>query len=311
MRATWEDYKSGIKSSPPENRPEEKKVASIRDVIDRKREGEEKQKPETPPQIARNMEAIATLAGGIAHQFNNALVGITGNIELIKLDFPDHEIIEKYTESMEASVRRMTNLTSQLLAYARGGKYQPKIISLSDLVERSLSLIKHRIDPAIRVETDLQRENSLVEADPTQMQTVLSAVVANAAEAIEGSGHISIITREDVVEEELAKYYLSLKPGPYVSLIIEDDGKGMDEKTRSRVFEPFFSTKFQGRGLGMAAVYGIVKNHEGWISVHSESGKGTVISIYLPAAEVQGEVAELSKREPLWIMEDEGAVMGG
>ena len=118
--------------------------------------------------------AIATLAGGIAHQFNNALVGITGNIELLEMDLSDNECVDKYIEPMKASISRMSHLTNQLLAYARGGKYQPRILSLSDLVEDSLPLIKEKIDPAIRVETDLSRNISKVDADLKQMQMVIS-----------------------------------------------------------------------------------------------------------------------------------------
>jgi signal transduction histidine kinase len=113
---------------------------------------------------------------------------------------------------------------------------------------------------------------------------VLSAVIANAGEAIEGKGRIRIDTSNEVIGTEVAESHPDLKPGFYVRLRVEDDGKGMDQQTKARMFDPFFTTKFHGRGLGMAAVYGIVKNHNGWIGVDSELGKGTVVRIYLPAA---------------------------
>jgi signal transduction histidine kinase len=266
------------------------KVASIRDINDWKRGQEEGIRLEANPKVGQDPEAMATLAGGIAHQFNNALVGITGNIELLKIDLPDNETVRRYIELMELSVRRMTHLTSQLLAYAEGGKYHPKDLCLADFVKESLSIIRGGIDPRIRVETDLQDEDCLVRADPTQLLMVLSALVANAAEAIEGTGEIRVLTRGEETDEELVKRHPGLGLGPHVCMMIQDNGKGMDEKTRRRVFEPFFTTKFQGRGLGMAAVYGIVRNHEGSISVESEPGKGTLIRVYLPAAEMPSEM---------------------
>jgi len=125
------------------------------------------------------------------------------------------------------------------------------------------------------------------------MQMVLSSILKNSAEAIEGKGRIRIITKNEEIGKGFAKSHPGLKPGPYVSLTIEDDGKGMDEETWSRIFDPFFTTKFQGRGLGMAAVYGIVKNHDGWITVDSQLDKGTGVRIYLPA--VKAEVEEEPK----------------
>jgi signal transduction histidine kinase len=244
---------------------------------DWRRTEEKKRNPDSRPQTDRNMEALGTLAGGIAHQFNNALVGILGNIELLKFDFPDDEVLDKYIESMKTSVRRMTHLTGQLLAYARGGKYEPKIFSLRDFTLKALPSLLHDMLPEIRVVTDLQGDLTLVKADQNQLRIVLSVLLDNAVEAIEGPGHIRILMRN----EELAEPGQNLPPGLYICLIIEDDGKGMDKKTKERFFEPFFTTKFHGRGLGMAAAYGIVKNHDGWISVNSEPGLGTAVHIYL------------------------------
>jgi PAS domain S-box-containing protein len=218
----------------------------------------ERKRLEAQLQQAQKMKAIATLAGGIAHEFNNALVGISGNIELLQMDLPNGENIDKYVERTKESTRRMVGLTNQLLAYARGGKYQPKIMSLNDLVQDTIPLIRHDIDSAIRVETDLPGDISYVEADPTQIQMVLSAVLNNAAEAIEREGRIRIITRDEKIDKEFVETLPYFKLGHYVCLTIEDEGKGMDEETRSRLFEPFFTTKFQGRGLGMAAVYGVL-----------------------------------------------------
>ena len=234
-------------------------------------------------QQERRMEAIANLAGGIAHQFNNALTGITGSIDLLKLNLPAHEKTEKHFGIMKDSVRKMVLLTNQLLAYAQGGRYIPTTVSLSEFVEDRIPLIKREISSAVRLETDLRRDTAHVNIDLTQMQMLLSAVILNAAEAINEAGCIRILTRNEKIDSDLLRDRLGLEPGPYVCLAVEDDGVGMDEETKRRLFEPFYSTKFQGRGLSMAAVYGIVKHHLGSISVDSNPGRGTVVRIYLPA----------------------------
>jgi two-component system cell cycle sensor histidine kinase/response regulator CckA len=256
--------------------------AAVTDITERQRAEEEGKKLEFQLRQAQKMESIATLAGGIAHQFNNVLTVITVNLDLLEMDSGDKTIID-YVNPMKDAASRMAQLTGQLLAYARGGRYQAKTISLSDLVRNTLPLLQHTLKSSVFVETDLPHDVSSVRVDLTQMQMVLSAILSNSSEAIEKEGHVRISCRNEVVTEERAKDSPGLKPGPCVSLTIEDNGKGMDEATRSRVFEPFFTTKFQGRGLGMAAAYGIIKNHDGWISVESELGKGTTVRIYLPA----------------------------
>ena len=286
-----------------------------RNITERKRAEEEKKKLEAQLQQASKMEAIATLAGGIAHQFNNALSTITGNLGLLEMDLSDIEDMAKYVGPMKDSAHRMAQLTSQLLAYARGGKYQAKTISLSDFVRDTLPLIEHTLKPSIYIETDLPHDILSVNADLTQMQMVISAILSNAPEAIEGRGRIRITCRNEMITDKIAKDFPGLKPGPYVSLTIADDGKGMDEETRSRIFEPFFTTKFQGRGLGMAASYGIVRHHDGWISIDSELGKGTTVRIYLPAFEAQVKEAVKPKTDlpkgagTVLIIEDEEMVM--
>jgi two-component system cell cycle sensor histidine kinase/response regulator CckA len=238
-------------------------------------------------QHAQKMEAIATLAGGIAHEFNNALFAISGNIELLQMHLPQERDLDKYVEPIKPSIRKMSSLTGQLLAYAQEGKYRPQKLSLNAFVKETLPLIRHAVDASIRVCTDLSHQDLDIEADPTQMQMVLSALVANAEEAIERSGRIRITTKEMWVDEPFKREHPALKQGPHAWLTIEDNGKGMDEVTLRRIFEPFFTTKFQGRGLGMAAVYGIIKNHDGWISVESEPTLGTAVHIYLPVRKAE------------------------
>ncbi|MCD4741782.1 MAG: PAS domain S-box protein [Desulfobacteraceae bacterium] len=241
---------------------------------------------------AQKMEAITALAGGLAHEFNNALASLVGSLELLQMDIGDNKNILKYIKTMNTSTRRMTNLTSQLLAYARGGKYYSGTISLNDLVKNTLQLIRGTINTSIRFETNFSKDNFCIEADITQMQMVLSTIVINAAEAIEKEGRIIISVNEKDIDANFAKQDHDFKSGSYVCLTIKDNGKGMEKETRDRIFEPFFSTKLQGRGLGMAAVFGIIKNHNGWISIDSELGEGTSVYIYLPAIEAKVEDIE-------------------
>ncbi len=241
-------------------------------------------------QQAQKMETIATLAGGIAHEFNNALMVIVGNIELLKMELPEDEGRDKYFEAMKDSGHRMSRLTDQLLAYAQGGSYQPRYLKLDEFVIETLPILEHDLSSEVRVERHFSKDISHIKADHTQMQMVLSAILANSNEAIEDEGLIRITAENKDIDEDFTKQHPGLKPGPYVCLTIEDDGKGMDEETRNRIFEPFFTTKFQGRGMGMAAVYGIAKNHDGWVSVDSELGRGTVVKVYLPVVEAVEEV---------------------
>ncbi len=250
----------------------------------------EKQRLEAQLQQTQKMEAIATLAGGIAHEFNNALMGIMGNLELLKMDLPEDERRNKSFEAMKDSGHRMSRLTNQLLAYAQGGKYQGRDLKLDDFVIEALPILQHDLNPEVRVETRFQKDISYIRADHALMQMVLSAIVANSNEAIEDEGVIRIAAENKDIDEDFTKQHPGLNPGPYVCLTIKDDGKGMDEETKDGIFEPFFTTKFRGRGMGMAAVYGIIKSHDGAITVDSEPGKGTVVRIYLPAIEAKEEV---------------------
>jgi signal transduction histidine kinase len=254
-----------------------------KEIAERKRAEAEKIKLTVQLQQIQKLEAIATLAGGIAHQFNNAISVIVGNIELLCFEKPEIEKNNTILDPIRHSANRMTQLTDQLLAYARGGKFQVEEISIGDFISSTLPLIQYNIKSTVGVKTDIPHDILRIKADLTQMQMVMSAIISNASEAIDCTGCIRITVRNIEITAENSKDFGGLKPGPYICLKIEDDGEGMDEETRKRVFEPFFSTKFTGRGLGMAAAYGIIKNHDGWISISSELGKGTTVFFYLPA----------------------------
>jgi len=278
-------------------------LVSITDITDVKR-------MEAQLYQARKMEAIATLAGGVAHEFNNALMGIMGTIELLQMDSSKDERRDRHFAAMKGSGYRMSRLTDRLLAYAQGGKYQPKDLKLDDFVMETLPILHHDLGPEVRVETHFSKV-SYIKADHTQMQMLLLAVLTNSNEAMEEGGSIKITAQNKDVDEDFAKENPGLKPGRYVCLAVEDNGMGMDEETRAGIFEPFFTTKFQGRGMGMAAAYGIVKNHDGWIYVDSEPGKGATIRIYLPAisAESRERGAEGVEQPEIELNTGEGTIL--
>ena len=282
-------------------------VAVIKDITFRKQ-------MENKLRDARRAQAIATMAGGIAHNFNNALSVITGNIELLKMSIPEAEIIKKYTDEMDKSAYRMANLTSQLLSYAEGGKYEVKIISANEIVENTLSLIQHTMDPGIHVEKNIADNVSRVQADFTQIQMIISAIVANAQEALEGKGFIKISVKNEKIDG-VPMSRLNEVPGNYVCFSVEDSGKGMDRETKNKMFDPFFTTKNQGRGLGMAAVHGIVKNHDGSISVNSKPDVGTKVDVLLPAVDtditdgVTKSMKTVNGTRTVLVIEDEEMVL--
>jgi PAS domain S-box-containing protein len=253
------------------------------DITEQKKAEKDRERLQDRLRKSERMESIATLAGGIAHQFNNALTAVAGNIELLELDAPDNKTIAPYIGDIKTSTNRMTQLTVQLLTYARGGKYRAKKIALRDFVRDTLPSIGHATAPAIHIDTYFADDIFDIEADPTQMQMVLSVLLMNSVESMEGKGRIRIDCENETVSEQIAEGFPGLRPGRYACMLITDHGRGMDKETKDRIFDPFFTTKFQGRGLGMAGVYGFIKSHNGYITVDSELGKGTRVKMYLPA----------------------------
>lgn len=231
---------------------------------------------------AQNSEAIAALAGGVAHQFNNALTGLGGNIDLISMMVESDSKILSYLERTRPIIERMANLTSQLLAYARGGTYMTQVISLKGLFDQVLPAIKLALKKTVELTVELSDESISVDIDLIQMRTAVLAIINNADEAIVDQGYIRICSRLFQWNQLPEKVKGELNPGDYVSIRFEDNGTGMDGDTSRRLFEPFFSTKFEGRGLSMATVAGIIKSHNGWITVASQIGQGTTVHIYLP-----------------------------
>ncbi len=234
---------------------------------------------------SQRMEAVATLSGGIAHEFNNNLAALMGFIELLELDAPLDEKTTGYMKNIKSSCFRMSELAQQLLAYSRGGKYFTREIALADFVSAHLPALKAELAGGVRLETRFAEDRSKVNVDVAQFEMTLVQLFKNAEESFnKEGGRITVATGVKTLPgaDAEAPYFA---PGRYAFIAVADNGAGMDEKTRNRIFEPFFTTKFTGRGLGMAAVYGIVKNHGGYVTVNSKPAEGTTVCIYLPALE--------------------------
>ena len=258
-------------------------LAIIRDMTDRKRIEEEKKELEIQLYQAQKAEAIGTLAGGIAHDFNNLLMGIQGNTSLMLYDM-DYE--QPYCESLkniEKLIKRGAKLSSQLLGYAKKGKYEVRSVNLNQLVEEVCETFG-RAKKEITIYKDLAKDLFAIEADQGQIEQILLNLFVNAADAMPGSGDLTLKTMNATHVDMKGRPYKP-KPGNYVHFTVTDTGQGMDRVTQERIFDPFFTTKEIGRGtgLGLASVYGIVKGHGGYIDVESRKGNGTTFNIYLPA----------------------------
>ncbi|MFO7972425.1 MAG: PAS domain S-box protein [Desulfobacterales bacterium] len=248
------------------------------------RDVSEKKKFEAKLQYMQRMEAIGTLAGGIAHDFNNLMMGMQGNISLILYDadlsHPYHERLRK----IEKLIQSGTELTRQLLGYARKGKYKVKPINLNQIITYNSETFG-RTRKNITIHREFAEDLLAIEADESQIGQVLINLYINAADAMPEGGQL-ILKTMNITHKKMKNKRYDPKPGRYVLLQVTDTGTGMDEKTMERIFEPFFTTKEMGggSGLGLASVYGIIKGHGGYIDVDSKKGRGTTFSIYLPAS---------------------------
>ncbi|MEW6291299.1 MAG: ATP-binding protein [Thermodesulfobacteriota bacterium] len=254
-----------------------------KEIEERKRAEEERARLEAQLRHAQKMEAIGTLAGGVAHDFNNLLMAILGNVMLMLLETDPRHSNYKKLKSAEECVKSAASLTRQLLGFARSGKFDVKPTDFNELVKNTTEMFA-RTKKEITVHTQYQENIWAVEADQSQFEQVILNLLINAWQAMPGGGDIFIRTENFTAN---GKEPFPLQPGKYVNISVTDTGVGMDEATQQRIFEPFFTTKEMGRGtgLGLASVYGTIKNHGGYISVSSAPGRGATFSIYLPASE--------------------------
>jgi CheY-like chemotaxis protein len=227
------------------------------------------------------------LAGGIAHDFNNLLTPLLGYASLARLDLPADSPVQQTLGKIEKSTERAAALCQQMLAYAGRNPLAFSDLDLSRLIDDTSQLLRVSTGKKRTLEIDLNRSLPRITADPIQMRQVIMNLVLNAADAIgENAGCITVRTREETLDKTaipLRFHGREPSPGHYVVLEVEDTGSGMTPEVYARIFEPFFSTKFAGHGLGLAAVLGIIKSHNGAIQVKSEQGKGTLFRLFFPA----------------------------
>jgi PAS domain S-box-containing protein len=277
---------------------------SIQGVILVFRDITERKKMEDKIRQSEKMEAVGQLAGGIAHDFNNQLMGIMGYAEILYNHLDDVEL-KKDAENIIRASRRASDLTGNLLAFSRKGKYLSVPVNVHKIIEEVVSMLEHSIDKRIEVRKMFKANAAMINGDPTQLQNALLNLSLNARDALPNGGEIvfttEIVRMEDVFDRE--DWGKAVK-GRYLKLCVIDDGIGMDDDTKKHLFEPFYTTKGPGKGTGMglASVYGMVKNHKGAINVSSVYGEGTIFSLYFPLIEEgmeseRNEAAEVSIRK--------------
>lgn len=247
---------------------------------------------------AQKMESVGRLAGGVAHDYNNMLGVIIGHTELAMLNTEESGKIQRHLHGVLHAAQRSSELTQQLLAFARRQTIAPKVLDLNVLVATTLKMVRVLLGEKIEVVWFPGTESCLVKIDPVQFNQLLMNLCINARDAIAGDGRINIETQRVLVDKTYSASNTFFLPGDYVVLIVSDNGSGMDKKTQARIFEPFFTTKGTGKGtgLGLSTVYGIVKQNNGFINVYSEPGEGTAFKIYFPY--YAGSAVEMRKEEP-------------
>jgi PAS domain S-box-containing protein len=246
---------------------------------------------------ALKMEAVGRLAGGIAHDFNNLLMVIKGHSELILNRLPHEEPLRKNAEEIDKATERAASLTRQLLAFSRMQVLQPKVLDLNAIVADTSKMLDRVIGENIELVVKLGASLRGIKADHSQIEQVILNLVVNARDAMPHGGKLIIETSNVTLDDAYRRKHTGVRPGKYVMLAVSDNGTGMDAETQAHIFEPFFTTKLSGKGtgLGLATVYGVIKQSGGWIWVYSQKEKGTTFKIYLPQAD-EGEIVASHER---------------
>lgn len=285
-----------------------------RDITERRRSQEERARLEAALAQTQRLESLGTLAGGVAHDFNNILAGILGNVSLVRMGMPENDPRAERLKNVEEYVRRGSDLTRQLLGFARGGRYETRPTHLGTLLKKSSELFG-RTRKEVTIHFDCAEGLWSVEVDRAQMEQVLLNLYMNAWQAMPEGGDIFLSLENVEIGEENAPQACP-RPGRYVRMTVRDTGEGMDESTLSHIFDPFFTTKerSRGTGLGLASVYGIVRNHGGFLEVASEKGKGSAFMVYLPASdkaptdEIQAATELRKGDETILLIDDEAMI---
>jgi PAS domain S-box-containing protein len=296
------------------------RVTALRDLTERKNAEKARRRLERQLQETQKLESLGVLAGGIAHDFNNILMGLMGNADLALLRLPPESPVRENVQRVLALAERAAELTRQMLAYSGKGQYLLCAVDLSDLVRDCAQLLAASVSKKADLRLETADHGPRILADASQLRQVVMNLVTNASEALgEGQGTITVTTGEAQADRSyLARARLGegLEPGSYAFLEVTDTGCGMDEETRSHLFDPFYSTKFTGRGLGLAAVLGITRAHHGAILVTSQPGRGTAVRVLFPpgkpatAGEERTRAASLPRGEAaaVLVVDDESEV---
>ncbi len=267
-------------------------LAVVRDITERKRVFDrllEQQKE----------ESIVAVAGGVAHDFNNILLGIMGSAALMHKRLPPDSDARHLCERVIASSERLSRLTGQLLAVARGVHSEPRPLTLAQVIEDNRILLEGMIGSRVVARFEVEEDGWIVHADQVQLGQVLLNLTQNACEAMERGGHLTLRAENaHITEDWISERTRHHAAGDYVRLVVEDDGHGMDQATLDRIFDPYFSTKDTGSGLGLAAVLGIVRRHGGALHVRSTPGRGTQVEVLLPRDQTAARPARAPLPEP-------------
>ncbi len=256
-----------------------------KDVTSQKKLEQEKEKAESELRQALKMEAVGTISGGIAHDFNNILGIIIGNTELAIDDIPEWNRARNNLEEIKTASLRARDVVSQLLTFSRKTEKEKKVIEIRPIIEESIKLLRSSIPTSIDIQVELLVNAKKIKADPTQIHQVLINLCTNAAHAMDKEGGILSIKISHIEIDEISvDQYNDLRPGPYVQLAISDTGHGINEAIKTKIFDPYFTTKEVGKGTGMglSVVHGIIKSHNGSISVYSEPNKGSTFKVLFP-----------------------------
>jgi len=288
------------------------------DITERKRVEEEREKLQEQLSQAQKMESIGRLAGGVAHDFNNMLSVILGHVEMALEGLDPSQDLHADLQAISKAAKRSADLTRQLLAFARKQTVDPRPLDLNATVTNVLKMLRRLMGEDIRLEWAPGAGLWPVLMDPSQVDQILANLCANARDAISGAGRVTIRTANVTLDAAACAGEGDLEPGEYVELSVTDDGIGMDKETLSRVFEPFFTTKEVGKGtgLGLATVYGVVRQNRGFVRAESEPGRGSTFRIWLPRhvgeAEAVVEKAAAGARggpETILLSEDDPAIL--
>lgn len=261
------------------------------DITEQKRTQEEKNRLKERLMEAKKMEAVGTLAGGMAHEFNNLMAIILGNIELLIHSGIENQLMKKRLDAIKTSADRSATLTNQLLSFSRKQMLRLERLDFNDLISSISYMMRNVFGEGVKQEIILAPQLGLIEGDQSQLTQMIMDIVQNARDAMSEKGKLTIKTENLYLDEMICLSIPDSRPGYFICISIIDTGSGMDQETLKHIFEPFFTTKLikNATGLGLAFVYGTIKQHNGWISVFSEPEKGTTFKIYLPVISLEPE----------------------